>query len=780
MSDGTGVGSWDPPIENALQIVGVHAVVLWTGKVLYWSFDARAVGQLHIDQNFFYTYFTNPNLGSYQIWDPATKTAGPVKPIGRNAFCAAQCALPDGTIFAAGGQDQYGAIELSDWIRQASGWFGDAVLGGSDEGALKDIHTYDPVADKWTLWATMPDGRYYPTCLELSDGNAFVAGGLSNLQRWVFSGGTWCENDQFEIYPRGLLSFGSVPKKFMSADQYPIIRLLPGTRNVVFVHIETSSYLFDVESGSFIEGAEFMPPGVGRQTYPAQTGHVLLPQKEGDPPRILIVGGSAWAAGGNPTDANVPGVKDGFIFEFNPSAPASSKWRKTMGQLHDTRLLADTVLLPDGSVFVVNGIAVGVAAGHSGRTAGTAEIFDPITETFTLAASPSSAHPRGYHATAVLLPDARVAIAGNTATYNPGEVSASDDVSIEIYNPPYLSMGPRPVVSTPLPASIDYGAKLTIDNTALPTIDAVMLMRPCAVTHSVDMDQRAVKLSVGPGANAGTMDIMIPTDRALVPPGPYMLFFLASGVPSVASFIFVGAPAPATSQGGDDGGTTDCSTGGPWPSVNLGTRSGPANSAETYDGDCLIDKLDNSYHLTLQSRHGGITINHKIDQHSTANLTACGQVFIGETIDQHSTANISTHRGVHIVLKIDAGSTVTINADKEIEIGQTIDQWSGVNMTAGTTVHIGLKIDQHSTVTIIADGDVTIDQGIDQHAVVDITSNNGDIIIGQAVDGNADATLRAPNGSVTIGQKVAGGAKVKWHALSFNCPDTSGGSVTAI
>ena len=40
---------------------------------------------------------------------------------------------------------------------------GDAVLGGSDEGALKDIHTYDPAADQWTLWASMPDGRYYAT-----------------------------------------------------------------------------------------------------------------------------------------------------------------------------------------------------------------------------------------------------------------------------------------------------------------------------------------------------------------------------------------------------------------------------------------------------------------------------------------------------------------------------------------------------------------------------------------------------------------------------------------
>jgi hypothetical protein len=62
---------------------------------------------------------------------------------------------------------------------------------------------------------------------------------------------------------------------------------------------------------------------------------------------------------------------------------------------------------------------------------------------------------------------------------------------------------------------------------------------------------------------------------------------------------------------------------------------------------------------------------------------------------------------------------------------------------------------------------------------VDITSVNGSITIGHAVDGNADVTLRAPNGVITIGQKVAGGASVKWHALSVNCPDTSGETLTA-
>ena len=106
-----GVGSWDMPLEGALGIVGVHAVVLYTGKVLYWCFDQRAVGQINSGTDAFQTYFPDPNLGSYQIWDPASGKAGPVETIGRNSFCGGQCTLPDGTVFVAGGQDQYGAME---------------------------------------------------------------------------------------------------------------------------------------------------------------------------------------------------------------------------------------------------------------------------------------------------------------------------------------------------------------------------------------------------------------------------------------------------------------------------------------------------------------------------------------------------------------------------------------------------------------------------------------------------------------------------------------------
>jgi hypothetical protein len=350
-------GSWDAA-QDFLGIVGVHAVVLHTGKVLYWCFDQRAVGELGKNDEKFNAFFNDPNLGSYQLFDPVALTAGPVKPIGRNSFCAGQCTFGDGTILVVGGQDGAGAVDLTgEWDKLVGAIF------GQENGALKDVHTYDPVGDTWTRWPDLADGRYYPTALTLADGTGFVAGGLSNLQQWIISGSNWSQNDQFETFPPRMLFAGPTPQqKFRSADQYPIISLLPGSHHL-FVHIETKTAIFNLDSSSFVQGAEFtLPPkdalgqNVGRITYPTQTGHVLLPQREGEAPRVLVVGGSTasnWDL--FHLQSTAPAVLGAFIFEFNPSSPADSRWRLTQHPPTSQRLLADTVLLPDGTVFVVKG-----------------------------------------------------------------------------------------------------------------------------------------------------------------------------------------------------------------------------------------------------------------------------------------------------------------------------------------------------------------------------------------------------------------------------------------
>ena len=63
-------GSWDNPLD-ILDIVAVHAVVLHTGKVLYFSFSKKAVN----DKKGLELFFNDPNAGDYQVWDPVTGVA---------------------------------------------------------------------------------------------------------------------------------------------------------------------------------------------------------------------------------------------------------------------------------------------------------------------------------------------------------------------------------------------------------------------------------------------------------------------------------------------------------------------------------------------------------------------------------------------------------------------------------------------------------------------------------------------------------------------------------
>ncbi len=63
-----------------------------------------------------------------------------------------------------------------------------------------------------------------------------------------------------------------------------------------------------------------------------------------------------------------------------------------------------------------------------------------------------------------------------------------------------------------------------------------MLVRPSAVTHSFNQDQRLVALAFS--TSPGAVHPIAPPSPNLAPPGYYMLFLLSSrGVPSEAVFV---------------------------------------------------------------------------------------------------------------------------------------------------------------------------------------------------------------------------------------------------
>ena len=145
--------------------------------------------------------------------------------------------------------------------------------------------------------------------------------------------------------------------------------------------------------------------------------------------------------------------------------------------------------------------------------------------------------PRLYHSTAILLPDARVLMAGRSGLFQDSPYDYAEH-RVEIFSPPYLFRGPRPVIAS-APSSAAYGATITIGTPQASSVSAVAVIRTGAVTHAFNMDQRYVALSIT-GRAGNNLTVQTPPDGQAAPPGYYLLFVLRNGVPSVATFIRLG------------------------------------------------------------------------------------------------------------------------------------------------------------------------------------------------------------------------------------------------
>jgi hypothetical protein len=143
--------------------------------------------------------------------------------------------------------------------------------------------------------------------------------------------------------------------------------------------------------------------------------------------------------------------------------------------------------------------------------------------------------PRLYHSVALLLPDGRVIAAGS----NPAR--GDEELRLEVYHPPYLFRGPRPVIEA-APSVLSYGAAFAIETAQAETIQWISLVRAGSTTHSLNTDQRLVDVAfmVGDGAH---LLAKLTDEASLAPPGWYMLFITDfDGVPSTATWVRVGAP----------------------------------------------------------------------------------------------------------------------------------------------------------------------------------------------------------------------------------------------
>ena len=345
---------------------------------------------------------------------------------------------------------------------------------------------FDPSSSTWPRVPSLHDARWYPSNVTLPDGRVLIFSGQRN-ERHV--------TRTVEVYDPATGRVSLLPdsaNRFL--DLYPRMHLLPDGR-LFYAGPRPRSAFFDPVTSTW-QGADAM----GYQGRWAGSS-VLLPGLD----RVLTVGGSR-----NKRPTNTAEIID-------LSAP-EPEWRFTASMTH-ARNNANAVLLPDGTVLVLGG-------GQRGDFNGLVrqpELFDPVSETWTPLASQRGG--RAYHASAVLLPDGRVLSVG----MNHGRFQRTG----EIYSPPYLFRGPRPVIDE-APAQIGYGTPFSLA-TQDTDVARVALVRPGSATHGVDFEQRIVDLPFVEGP--GGLSVTGPADPRMAPPGHYMVFLVdQAGVPSVAAW----------------------------------------------------------------------------------------------------------------------------------------------------------------------------------------------------------------------------------------------------
>jgi hypothetical protein len=237
--------------------------------------------------------------------------------------------------------------------------------------------------------------------------------------------------------------------------------------------------------------------------------------------RVLTFGGRETPG------LDVEATETAELIDLSSPTPAW-EWADSLA---DKRAHAGSVVMADGKVLAVGG----TGAGLFDEPVTNVELFDPDTDTWSRMAPMSV--PRGYHSTAILLPDARVLSAGTTPFQR-------YELRIQVYSPYYLFRGPRPSI-TQVPRSIAYEQTVEIGYDSDAAIQTAALIRPGAMTHGFDMDQRYVTLEFD-SPEAGRLAVKAPRDAHVAPPGYYMLFLLTGdGVPSEAEFVHLSGPPQA-------------------------------------------------------------------------------------------------------------------------------------------------------------------------------------------------------------------------------------------
>ncbi|KAG9633045.1 DUF1929-domain-containing protein, partial [Aureobasidium melanogenum] len=514
-------GSFDIVGESGAP--AMHAGLLPNGRVVF----------LDKVENYTQVKLSNGQYAYSTEYDPATNKYTPLA-YKTNAFCAGGSFLANGQFISLGGN---GPLDFID-PTVGDGFDGIRYLTRSSSDASLDGQDWNEPGNK------LSTKRWYPSVQTLPDGRLFVASGsLNGLDPTVPAN----NNPTYEILDKNGKSSGvSIPMEILVKNQpyymYPFMHQLKD--GSLFVFVSKSSELFNVDTNTTLRTFADLPGDY--RTYPNTGGSVLLPLSSANDwnPDIVICGGGAYQDITSPTDPSCGRIQ-----------PLSTNAKWEMDSMPQGRGMVEGTLLPDGTVVFVNGGNEG-AQGFGLARDPTLEalIYDPtkpLGQRFTTSAS--STIPRLYHSVALLLLDGTLMVAGSNPVEQPILQPTTQnpyvtEFRVEIYTPPYLvgeNANKRPTNMTLSSTSLQANSQtFTVEFTVPAGAQnvKVSLYHGGFVTHSVHMSHRMLFLDTEgwkDGATQQTLTVTMPLNSNVAPPGPYVVYVVVDGVPSVGQFVQV-------------------------------------------------------------------------------------------------------------------------------------------------------------------------------------------------------------------------------------------------
>jgi len=501
---------------------------------------------------------------------PPTNPSNPPDDIQKNdgdLFCSDQAQLADGSLLIAGGTDWYNEPAVMDRDKGAPADVGIAELEG-----LRLARIYHPDTHKYVQVGNMKYGRWYPALVTMPDGTVKVFGGVTKLikdtqgsqvrrtETFHPNTGQWTEDYVGSASETSLPLFARL---FLMPNGKILYSGVGQTWAPEGMAVDEALWAFQ----QFYNPRTMKWQRIGLAPLGAIGGapEVMLAM---DAPftsaTVMTVGGTLLPS---------PGTYFATPFTTLTTVTSDGKVTAKRGaDLVNRRWYSSAVTLPTGEVLAFSGAEQDeVLMTGFELPVHQAELYDPVTKKWMAMAS--ATRDRTYHNSAILLGDGRVLVGGHAPiptgvglvdAYGahhdliPGVTANNDrDPSFEVFSPPYLFRGARPVISY-APSAVEWGSSFGVTTDAT-SVDSVVLSRLPSAQHITDSDARTLRLAFT-GSN-GSLTVSAPPSGVIAPPGYYYLFVMkktpSGPIPSVARIVHVGsfssgtnAPQPFASQAG--------------------------------------------------------------------------------------------------------------------------------------------------------------------------------------------------------------------------------------